>query len=230
MEAIVLAGGFGTRLKSHIFDVPKPMAPINGEPFLEYLLQYLIKQNITSVILSTGYKHDIIANYFGTNYKGIKIRYSVEDEPLGTGGAIKKALEIANEKNVYIINGDTLFYVNLLTLMDKHLIENADITIALKPMRNFDRYGEVKTINDKVIGFEEKGYKEFGNINGGVYIIKTEIFSKFDLPTKFSFEKDFLEKYNSKINISSLIQDTYFIDIGIPEDYIKIQMEFKSNR
>jgi len=229
MEAIILAGGTGTRLKSVVSDIPKPMAPVNNKPFLVYLFEYLLDQGITRAILSTGYKHEYIENYFGDSYKGIEIAYSVETEPLGTGGAIKKALELTSENMVYILNGDTFFKVDLNQFAQSHLESKSLLTFSLKMMENFDRYGIVKISQSKVIGFEEKRPCKSGNINGGVYIANTSIFDNLDLPAKFSFENDFLDKYVEVFHFGYYLSDDYFIDIGIPEDYERAQRELKIN-
>lgn len=224
MEAIVLAGGFGTRLQSVVTDVPKPMAPINGKPFLEYILKYLKKNCVTKVVLSVCYKWETIKDYFGNNFEDVELVYVVEDEPLGTGGAIKKSLNEIKNQNVYIINGDTFFNIelNLLKLQNNETIE-----IALKNMVDFDRYGCVEQ-NDKgiVSDFTEKGYKKEGNINGGIYLINKNIFDSYNISTKFSFE-EFMQNNFKKLNIKTKIFDNYFIDIGIPEDYEKAQSEIK---
>ena len=143
MEAIILAGGLGTRLSHIVKDVPKPMAPVAGRPFLEYILDYLIENDIKRVILATGYKHEIIEQHFGNLYKNIEIIYSVENEPLFTGGAIKKALSKCKENNVFIINGDTYFNVDLKEMKKFHIESNSEITIATKLMYDFERYGTV---------------------------------------------------------------------------------------
>ncbi|MBD3842888.1 MAG: NTP transferase domain-containing protein, partial [Campylobacterales bacterium] len=148
MEAIVLAGGLGTRLKSVVSNVPKPMATIGDKPFLEYILKYLKKNGITRVILSVGYKLEIIEEYFGNNFEGIELIYSKEDEPLGTGGAIKKAMSKVKSSKVYIINGDTFFDVNLKSLI---LVDNSKITLSLKHMKNFDRYGCVESDENNLV-------------------------------------------------------------------------------
>ncbi|RYD05686.1 hypothetical protein N752_07255 [Desulforamulus aquiferis] len=133
MEAIVLVGGLGTRLKTIVSEVPKPMAAIGGYPFLTYLLEYLSKYNIKKVILATGYMHEKIMDYYGYRYGGIVIDYSIEYEPLGTGGAIKKALENVSEKDVFILNGDSFFDINLNHIYSKHLAIDADLTLSLNP-------------------------------------------------------------------------------------------------
>lgn len=227
MEAIILAGGFGTRLQSVVQDVPKPMAPINGKPFLAFLLDSLSKQAVRKIILSTGYRHKVIENYFKNCYKGMKIVYSVEQEPLGTGGAILKALGKATNRNVFVINGDTFLQLNMAEMMEKHLSLGSDITMALKLMENFDRYGAVEVEIGKITGFKEKKQCQSGYINGGVYLLRPEIFD-VKLPERFSFESDFLEKHVESLNINAFITPGYFIDIGIPEDYQRARTELKN--
>ena len=225
MEAIILAGGYGTRLRQVISGIPKPMAPINGKPLLEYILGHLQKQGIRKVILSTGYKHEIIEQYFENQFNDIKIVYSVESEPLGTGGAIKKALDYVTSDHIFILNGDTFFQVNFNELYQTHLQINSDLTIVLKNMENPDRFGIIETLNNKVISFKEKTYKSEGTVNGGVYVIKSRLLQKIEIPEKFSFEKDFMENYFSTFNFNTFKSDAYFIDIGIPEDYLLAQKE-----
>jgi D-glycero-alpha-D-manno-heptose 1-phosphate guanylyltransferase len=227
MEVIILAGGFGTRLQSMVKDVPKPMADINGKPFLIYILEYLLKNGIRTVILSIGYKKEIIENYFGNSYKTIKILYSKEDEVLGTGGAIKKALSLCKEKNILVLNGDTFFELNLQALIEYHQKREADVTLSLKKMYDFDRYGKVIIDKNRVLSFKEKGFFSSGFINGGVYIIKRDIFVNYG--KKFSFE-EFLEKNLSILNICAYIDKGYFIDIGIPQDYQKAIYDFGSKK
>lgn len=229
MEVIILAGGFGTRLQSVVKDVPKPMADINGKPFLEYLLNYLSKYNITNIVLSVGYKQDTIKSYFKDKYHNITLKYSCEEEPLGTGGAIKKAIGMLNKKDdkALVINGDTFFQADLSKLIEVEKTLNADITLCLKEMINFDRYGSVKVDDDVITKFEEKKFYEKAYINCGVYIINKNIFTKIETLNKFSFE-EFLETNLSKIKACSYISnDSYFIDIGIPDDYAKAKIDFK---
>jgi D-glycero-alpha-D-manno-heptose 1-phosphate guanylyltransferase len=218
LTAIVLAGGKGTRLQSVVSDVPKPMAPIKGRPFLEYLLKYLSTGGITSVVLSTGYKSEMISGYFGSNFYDMAVLYSIETTPLGTGGAIKLALEKCSDDNVFVLNGDTFFNVDLPRLLSHHLRQSADISMSLKEMRNFDRYGVVELNENRVTAMREKGYAIQGYINGGVYCVQMDVFSRIALPEKFSFE-EFLVNRLESLNISGLPSDGNFIDIGIPEDY-----------
>jgi D-glycero-alpha-D-manno-heptose 1-phosphate guanylyltransferase len=226
LEAIILAGGFGTRIQSVVSDVPKPMAPVCGKPFLYYILQGLVQQKIEKIILAVGYKNEVIINYFGHKFQSADLIYSIEDEPLGTGGGIRKALELTVEKQVLIINGDTYFELSLSELDQFHLKGNFDLTMCLKPMEHFDRYGTVTVDQNRVIGMKEKQPCESGLINGGVYLINREIIDKFPVGSKFSFENDFLEKEVSRLRFGAFISDNYFIDIGIPEDYQKAQEDF----
>lgn len=220
---IILAGGFGTRLSSVVKDVPKPMAPVNGYPFLHYIFKELQHQHIQEVILSVGYKKEIIQDFFQDNYLDISIQYAVENEPLGTGGGIKRAFSLVKE-DAFILNGDTYFDIKLTQLKDA----SADICIALKPMFEFDRYGSVE-INERqrIIAFNEKKYCPHGLINGGVYYFHKSLFDRILTEEKFSFEKDILEKHLNDLNIYGKIFDNYFIDIGIPEDYERAKHDFK---
>ncbi len=227
-EAIILAGGFGTRLAS-VVDVPKPMAPINDIPFLEYILNYLEKHQVTKIYLAVGYKYQVIVDYFGSQYKNCELNYVVEDTPLGTGGAIKKALAEVESDKVFIINGDTFFDVDLSKMDAEFNANNATVSLALKPMKNFDRYGVVEVdANNKILAFKEKQHCESGAINGGIYLLKTNIFDGIDFPEQFSLEQDYFDVYCSQANFFGFISDTYFIDIGIPTDYARAQEELPS--
>ncbi len=223
MEAIILAGGLGTRLKSVVNNLPKPMAPINNKPFLEYILEFLNNQSIYRVILSIGYKVETIQEYFGDSYKNIKLVYNIEKEQLGTGGAIKDSLKYIKNDEVYILNGDTFFNIDL----SKIKLEDNLIEIALKEMKEFERYGVVKIDeNGYIQNFKEKSYYRQGFINGGIYLLKRDIFNNFDLSKKFSFE-EFLENNFQNLKAKGKVFDNYFIDIGIPEDYKKAQQEIE---
>lgn len=224
MQAIILCGGLGTRLKSVIKDIPKPMAPINDKPFLEFIFEYLKKQGIKEVILAVSHKYEVIQEYFKDEFLGIKIKYSIEKELLGTGGAIKEALKfIKNE--VYVLNGDTFFDIDLSKLK----LNGSKICLALKQMNDFDRYGTVN-VNEQgfVISFEEKIFKNQGLINGGIYLLKKDLFDDFSLMDKFSFE-EFLQENYEKLKARAEIFDDYFIDIGVPEDYEKFRICQKLN-
>ena len=218
MTAIILAGGMGTRLQSAVSDVPKPMAPVDGRPFLEYLLEYLSQSGISRIVLSIGYKGGIIEECFGDNFQGVPVFYSNETSPLDTGGAIKLALDKCGSGDVIVLNGDTFFDVDLWRLSDAHISNNADITVSLKMMYDIDRYGVVDMDAGRIVSMREKGYAAQGHINGGVYCLRPGVFDGFASPEKFSFEK-FLVDSVDKLNILGFPADGNFIDIGIPEDY-----------
>jgi D-glycero-alpha-D-manno-heptose 1-phosphate guanylyltransferase len=227
-EAIILAGGFGTRLKAALPDLPKSMAPVNGRPFLFYLINYLRSQGIEKFIFSLGFKHEVITSYLNANFPTLNFDCVIEKEPLGTGGAILASCYKASGKNVLIANGDTLFKVDVQKALAAHNKYQSDCTLLLKTMENFDRYGVVELNDDNTIAsFKEKQYYKTGLINGGIYILNTEQFLAEEMPATFSFEKDFLEKYFDTRKIYGTVQDEYFIDIGIPEDYLRIQAELR---
>jgi len=225
-EAIILAGGLGTRLRQAVPDLPKCMAPVNGKPFLTYVINHLYAQGIRHFIFSLGYKSEAIVEFLAKSFPHLLCKTCIEDEPLGTGGAVKEALSLAKEKSVLVTNGDTLFKVDLTKIDTFHTLSGANCSLSLKPMENFDRYGVVEIDSDCLIkSFSEKRHYESGLINGGVYALHREKFLDEKLPEKFSFESDYLEKYFSKRRMFGIVQDAYFIDIGIPEDYERAQTE-----
>lgn len=227
-QAIILAGGLGTRLRSVVADLPKCMAPVAGRPFLFYVLNYLRLQGVEKFIFSLGYKHEVIIDYLNDQFSTLNFQCSIEEELLGTGGAIQLACQHATEKNVLIVNGDTLFKIDVDAVRSFHEKQKADCTLTLKPMHRFDRYGVVEADEKGLItDFKEKQFYENGLINGGAYILNVENFLAKKFPAKFSFEKDYLEQYYQQDKISGIVQDTYFIDIGIPEDYSRVQNELK---
>lgn len=226
-EAIILAGGLGTRLRSAVPDLPKCMAPVAGEPFLWYVVNYLRMQGIEKIIFSLGYMHEVILNWLQQEFPTLNYDYVVEEEPLGTGGAIQLALQKAETGHVFIANGDTMFKFDAAAMLHQHIEKKAACTLALKPMQYFDRYGVVEvTDQQKITSFKEKQYYESGLINAGLYLIDKVSFLSRNFPVKFSFEKDYLEKFVEEDIFSGLSRDAYFIDIGIPEDYNRAQSEF----
>lgn len=226
MEVIILAGGLGTRLKSVVRDMPKPMALIEQKPFLEYIMKYLERYNVNKIVMAVSYKYNLIKNYFGNEYNNIKIEYSIEEKQLGTGGAIKKATQLINGEHALVLNGDTFLQLNITEFIKYYNKYKPDILIASKTMRNFNRYGTINSHNNIVYSFKEKKYYKEGKINAGVYIINKNIFNGFTT-NKFSFEKDIMEKkvLTKEINIMEFNTYGYFIDIGVPTDYYKAQKE-----
>ncbi|HRP89799.1 MAG TPA: nucleotidyltransferase family protein [Edaphocola sp.] len=225
MECIILAGGKGTRLQHILEDTPKCLAPVNGRPFIEYLMEYLERQYFDHVILSLGVGAPQVLDWLKDKAFTFKVSWVIEKEPLDTGGAIKKAFGKCKEEDCFVINGDTLFNVPLNDMWDARTMTSKAI-VALKPMENFDRYGSVRTDeNGWIEQFEEKKFCESGAINGGVYLFQN-VFTIFqDYPEKFSLEKDFFEKEAGKETLKSFYCDNYFIDIGVEEDYNRAQDE-----
>jgi len=230
MKAVLLAGGMGTRLRSVVSDMPKPMAPVCGRPFLEILLTNMINQGVEDITLSVGYRHEVISNYFGDSFLGIPLHYVVEDTPLGTGGALRMALEGRMKADPFLVfNADTFIHLDLNKTFNAYLKSGADVGMVLKPMQDASRYGRV-SLNDSgslVASYEEKAADTSGLINAGVYLLKPQLFQRFDLPLKFSLEQDVFMKYLSDISIFPFVNDAYFIDIGIPEDYERAQSEME---
>jgi D-glycero-alpha-D-manno-heptose 1-phosphate guanylyltransferase len=224
-EAIVLAGGLGTRLKEVTGELPKVMAPVGDKPFLEYLFDYLIVNKITSAIVATGYGSSSVSDRFGNSYRGLSLTWSEETEPLGTGGAVRLALNHSKGEMVFVLNGDTLFNVPLQQMAEEAAKAEKPVTIAVKPMHNFDRYGTVAVKDGIVTGFREKQWCEEGLINGGTYILSPIWLSTVAPREKFSLEKDILEQYANKGLIRAWQSDAYFIDIGIPADYERARQE-----
>jgi D-glycero-alpha-D-manno-heptose 1-phosphate guanylyltransferase len=228
-QAIILAGGLGTRLRSAVPDLTKCMAPVAGKPFLFYVIEYFKTQGIDQFIFSIGYLHEVIEEWLQNEYPALSYQCSIEKSPLGTGGAIKQACSLADTKTVLVANGDTLFKANLNKLLSFYHMCGADCTLTLKPMKNFDRYGVVELSNDYSIkSFHEKKHYNQGLINGGLYALNKGKFLAEDLPEKFSFEQDYLEKFYKERRMYGVVQDEYFIDIGIPEDFERAQKELSS--
>jgi D-glycero-alpha-D-manno-heptose 1-phosphate guanylyltransferase len=221
-EAIVLAGGYGTRLQTVLPGIPKCMAPVNGKPFLTYLLDYLISQEINKVVLSVAYRNDQIINYFGEKYLSLTIKYAIETEPLGTGGAVKLSFKQCLQDQVYILNGDTFFIPNLQEMEKLHFQSKADITIAVKHVPESSRYGSVQADdNGRITDFNEKEpILQSGWINGGIYLITRSVMDNFP-EHKFSLENDVFKVFCSRFKMQAFQTDAAFLDIGIPEDYAK---------
>lgn len=225
-EAIILAGGLGTRLRATVPDLPKCMAPVGGRPFIAWLTDHFRRAGIQRFVFALGYKHDAFEEFFRGQFPDGGYAISLEAEPLGTGGAIRQACTLATEETVLILNGDTFYRIDLEALSAFHREKDADCSLCLKPLRDFDRFGVVGLDDDRRVRFfREKQYYPEGLINGGVYALDRGRLLREDLPVKFSFEKDYLEKVLDARRIYGLPQDQYFIDIGIPEDYRRIQNE-----
>ena len=223
--AIILAGGLGTRLRSIVSDRPKPMAIINGRPFLEYLIDYWMSQGINEFFISAGYKHEIITNHFGNRYNGARIEYSIENTQLGTGGALLNVMEkISSEAPFLLLNGDSYFEVELKALVEFAEKKDADWCFSLFKTNNTERFHSFEIENTgKISSLNKKGaFPKESFANGGVYLIK----NKSLLNLKFS-PLDFISLENQVFplllnldqKLFGILISSPFIDIGTPEDY-----------
>ena len=226
-EAIILAGGLGTRLRHVVSDVPKPMAPIGERPFLEFVLDHLVRYEFAHVVFSTGHLHEKIEQHFGCEYKGIRISYAQETTPLGTGGGILNALQHCQNETVTVLNGDTMFKVDYSALELFHQQNGTMLSIFLRQVDDTSRYGSVEIDNShRIIRFAEKSESQGqGWINGGIYRMDKALFDGYQVGDTFSFEKDIMQaNYQSK-SLFALPSSSYFIDIGVPDDYFRAQKE-----
>lgn len=229
-EAVVLAGGFGTRLRKVVPDLPKPMAPVNGKPFLHYILMHLRQAGITHIVLSVGYLAEKIESYFGNSYEGIRISYCHEREPMGTGGGIRMAIEMCSSQDILALNGDSFFAVPIVDYAVQHLNSGADASLALREVEDGSRYGTIQLNKNRITAFREKSVESKGPalINGGVYILKRDVYLHLTPSEQaFSIEYDFFAKQATTLHLNAYISKGYFIDIGIPEDYLRAQQEMK---
>jgi D-glycero-alpha-D-manno-heptose 1-phosphate guanylyltransferase len=226
-EAIILAGGFGTRLAHVVPDVCKPMAPVADRPFLRYVLDQLDAAGFGHVVIADGYRREQIESYFMGTYRGLQIDYSPEDEPLLTGGAVKKALKLCSNNYVFVLNGDTWFDVDFAAIEAAAKERKPIAVVAAKRMHHFDRYGTLDIDTCGAIrAFREKMPCEEGLINGGVYLIQRNALDS--MPEKFSLETGFFERAVSKSGLIAVECHGDFIDIGIPKDYEYAQEMFRN--
>ena len=238
MEAILLCGGLGTRLRSVVSDRPKPMADIAGKPFLHYLVRMLSEKGVERFVFALGYMGEQIEAYFqdGREY-GVSIVYSYEESPLGTGGAIRNALPKMQEEDVLVLNADTYFDTDYRSLFQEQSRKCADMTIASREIEDISRYGAIlKDTDGRILRWNEKqsGSEETtprrGEINGGIYVMKKSLIEKIPAG-KQSLENDCIPAWLSRsVSIHALPSDGYFMDIGVPEDYRRFQEDVQSGK
>lgn len=227
-EVLILAGGLGTRLRSIVDDRPKPMAEVAGRPFLEYLLMYSINQGASHFIISIGYKGASIKEFFGCSFMGKRITYVVEEQPLGTGGALLKSCKKLNTKEPFVLmNGDTYFEVNLKDMIHFHKKSDSELTMALFLATEPNRFGSVEVDEKaKLIGFNSSKAQINELANGGVYVVDPNLLNikKYGV-LPISFEEELLKRFlKQKKNMFGFKQSKRFIDIGLPKDYENAQM------
>ncbi len=224
MEAIVLAGGFGTRLRDVVSDLPKPMAPVAGRPFLEILLTMLAQKGFLRVVLSVGFMSEKIVAYFGDSYRGMELIYEIESEPLGTGGAIRMALLRCETDHTFIFNGDTYLDVEVKEMESLWQSGHHPI-IVVREVPDTSRFGRIEMHNGRINTFLEKGMSGQGFINAGCYLLPKNALDDFPLGLSFSLETDFFIKYLQRLQFNGFITHGHFIDIGVPDDYKLAQTE-----
>lgn len=225
MEAIILAGGFGTRLSSRLTDVPKSMALVAGRPFLQILLDQLAACGCSRVILSVGYRREVILDAFRESYKGMPLCYAIEEAPLGTGGAIRLSLAQVEEESAMVVNGDTYLDLDCAKMFSLHGRAGGAMTMAVTYVEEMARYGGVLIESERVVGFIEKGRAGPGWINAGAYVLSRNFPWPKGLPPRFSFENDVLVPFVESLRPTAFRHDGYFLDIGIPEDLDRAQNE-----
>lgn len=226
-EAIILAGGFGTRLQGVVADVPKPMAPVAGRAFLYYLLDALAAQGVGRVILAVHHLAEVI-EAIGPRYRGLRLEYLREETPLGTGGAIRQALSRIEGEDALVLNGDTYLEIDYQAVLHHRRETDSDLVLAVRPVADGARYSLVETdATGRVAGFLPTGAAgRPGLIGAGVYALRRGLFDGTDLPPgAFSFETDFLARLTGNLRVQTYRCAGYFIDIGVPDDYRRAQTE-----
>lgn len=224
MEAIVLAGGFGTRLRSVVSDLPKPMALVAGRPFLDILLTLLAKNGFDRVVLSLGYMADKVVSYLGHRYQDMVLVYEIEDTPLGTGGAVRAALQRCREDHVFVFNGDTFLDLEVAQV-ESLWRKNKGAVLVAREVPDTSRYGCLEVLDGRVTNFLEKGMAGPGLINAGCYVLPRHCLDGFPIGQPFSLESDFLIHSLTTMQIDAFVTEGHFIDIGVPEDYARAQTE-----
>lgn len=226
MEAVLLAGGRGTRLASVLADRPKPMAEIAGRPFLEYVMDALLAQGFARAVLSVGYQAETIEQHFGGRYRGLELAYAVEETALGTGGGIRQALRLARAADVFVLNGDTYLEMEYAPMLERHKARGAACTVALRRVEDVSRYGAVRMdAEGRIVGFGEKSEAGPGLINAGTYLLRRELLEGMALPERFSMESDVLMARLGELRPLGHVVEGYFIDIGVPEELDRARRE-----
>ena len=218
MEAIVLAGGFGTRLRAVVPDLPKPMAPVAGRPFLEILLTTLAAKGFTRVILSLGFMADKVVSHFGREFRSMELVYEIETTPLNTGGAVRAAIGHCRSDHVYVFNGDTYLDLEVAEL-ERQWQATKEMQIVVRAVEDTARFGRVDLSHGHIVAFREKGAAGPGLINAGCYVLPAAALDAFALGQPFSLETEFLIPAVQTTAVGSFVTQGVFIDIGVPEDY-----------
>ena len=229
MQAIVLAGGLGTRLRSVVADLPKPMAPVAGRPFLAWILDRLAQAGFDRAVLAVGYRHEVIEQHFGQTYRGVALHYSVEAQPLGTGGALRLAADYVGRWPVFVLNGDTFLDLDYRAMLAAHVKGGKQMSMAVCRVPDAGRYGALDLLGGHVRGFLEKGRAGPGFINAGTYLLSQAVLERIPRGEPFSFEQQLLVPEVGVIRPAAFATAGLFIDIGVPEDYARAQQLFAAS-
>lgn len=222
-EAIILAGGLGTRLRSAVGDLPKPLALVQGRPLVAWVLDALERQGIRHVILATGYKAELVRETLGLRWGRMDLEYAVESSPLGTGGAMANAARLIEGDSAFVVNGDTYLELDYAAFAVAMRDSGAQIGMALAHVPDVSRYGAVEVSDGRVVGFSEKGAKGSGWINAGVYRLTRAVWESLDASRAYSFEHEILPAAAAQGAVHAYTATRGFIDIGIPDDYRRAQ-------
>lgn len=229
LEGIILAGGLGTRLRDTVPGLPKPMAPVGQQPFLAWLLDYLDSQGFDHIVLSIGYLGETITEYFGNRYRNISIDYAMEVSPLGTGGATLGAIGKCRGSPFFVINGDTFLALDYRAMHAQHITSQASFTMAAREVEDVSRYGRIVLDGTKLVSLEEKSAAGPGRANAGVYLFDRSFFADVRLAGPCSLERDIIAPSLLQSNCRAFTSKGYFIDIGIPADYQRAQIELANS-
>ncbi len=236
MQAILLAGGLGTRLRSVISDRPKPMALIGDKPFMEYVVHELSRHGITDIIFAVGYKGSMVEDYFGDGSRfaaadgsgSLTVRYAYEEELLGTAGAIKNAGKLVTEERFFVLNADTFYQIDYQRLVRMQEDLDLEMTLVLRQVPDASRYGQAVLEDGRLTAFNEKTAEaKPGTINGGVYLMTRALLD--EIPEgKVSLENEMIPRWlKENRKLGGFVNDGYFIDIGIPEAYYQFMDDVK---
>ena len=225
LSAVILAGGAGTRLRERVPGVPKPLAPVGGRPFLAYVLDRLVAAGIRRIVLAIGHQADAVLQAFGARYADAELLYSVETTPLGTGGALLQALQRFPSAAVLALNGDTLLDLDYRALLAWYAQQPEDLALVLRAVDDTARYGRVTLRDGRAVALAEKGASGPGLINAGAYVVRAEVFDRFQLAGSFSLEHDLLARHCAELVPRAFVTEAYFVDIGTPEAYERAERE-----
>jgi NDP-sugar pyrophosphorylase family protein len=232
VTAAILAGGLGTRLRSCVANRPKVLAPVCGRPYLGYLLEQLASAGVRAAVLLTGYLGDQVRLAFGDSYRGMRLTYSCEPSPLGTAGALRRALPYLSSSTILLLNGDSYCAASLPEFWTFHQRQSADLSLVLTPVEDCSRYGCVHLGPDgRVLRFEEKNRASgSGWVNAGIYLLDRTLIQEISADVPSSLERDLCPKWTADKRCFGYPCRGRFLDIGTPESYAQAEAFFTSSR